>query len=627
MRLPPIISLALVAIPALAAGPSFVGSKTCSPCHRQIATPQTQSNMALTWQGTSAAALPAAYRSEMADGSARYTVARKADGFEYSVQLGRGEPLRSKVETIVGGRRHGLSFLVRVPEIGGLKLERAPLIEARYLHYSASGRLVLSPGFPEDSPTTWETAAGRVLSPDFERKCLNCHGAAQAKGAHETGVRCETCHGPGSAHLKAVGANAADKAIINPKRFTNEQVLEQCAQCHAGFGDLYDPLPEDLLISNQVNALRNSQCYIQSGAGLSCTTCHNPHQDASRADARPLQACLGCHGEAVQGRAGLCPVNKAGDCLKCHMPEQQKGSFHMVDHWIRVHPEQGIQAGRRDPKDRTHVRPKRLYLRLIVASDAVKAEAAHTELVSGVPFFSAAQKYSVDESRITGGYLGEMAANDLEPGLARAAFELERGEFSEVLEVGGKFMILYRMPRDFRYQAEQLELEATRLRDSGKFDEAAAKYQESLQVYPRFLRSLIFLGVTLGQKGEALRAAAVLSYAARLYPDDPAAHYNLAIAYGALGRTDDEIRSYERAIQLQPDLIPAYLNLGSTFYAADRLDEAAGAYRRGLLENPLTAALYFNLAQVYARQGKADEAKREAALAAVIDPKYAKPAP
>jgi tetratricopeptide (TPR) repeat protein len=627
MRLPRLIFFALLFIPAFAAAPSFVGSKTCSPCHRQIATAQSASNMALTWQGGNAAALPAGYTGEIVEGSARYTVVRKREGFEYRVQLAGVAALSAAVETIVGGRRHGLSFLVRVPEIGGLKLERAPLVEARYLHYSSSGRLVLSPGFPEDSPTSWETAIGRVLSPDFERKCLNCHGAEQAKGAHETGVRCETCHGPGSAHLKAVGADAADKAIINPKRFTNEQVLEQCAQCHAGFGDLYDPLPEDLLISNQVNALRNSQCYIQSGAGLGCTTCHNPHQDASKTESRPVQACLGCHGESVPGRAGLCPVNKAGDCLKCHMPEQQKGSFHMVDHWIRVHPEQGVRASRRNPEGRTHVRPKRLYLRLIVAADAVKAEAAHAELVSGVPFFSVAQKYSVDESRITGGYLGDMAAGDLEPALARAAFALERGGFSDVLEVGGKFMIVCRMPRDFRYQAEQLEQEATRLRDRGAFDEAAAKYQESLQVYPRFLRSLIFLGVTFGQKGEAQRAAAVLSYAARLYPNDPAAHYNLAIAYGALSRTDDEIRSYERAIALQPDLIPAYLNLGSTFFSADRLDEAADVYRRGLWQNPLTAALYFNLAQVYVRQGKADDAKKAAALAAVIDPKYAKPTP
>ncbi len=583
--------------------------------------------MALTFQGVNTSAFPPGYSREIKEGPDKYRVVKKDGTLLYTVGIVGQEPFQAPVDTVVGGRRHGLSFLVRVHEIGGMKLERAPLVEARYLHYSSSGSLVLSPGFPAETPSTWETGIGRVLSPDFEQKCLTCHGAAQSTGAHETGVRCETCHGPGSAHLKAVKANAANKAIVNPKNLSNAQRLEQCAQCHAGFGELYDPLPDDLLISNQVNALRNSQCYIQSGGGLSCTSCHDPHRDASSADTRAVQTCLTCHGANAQHRAALCPVNSSTDCMKCHMAEQQKGSFHMVDHWIRVHPEQGIKVNRRDAASRSRMTPKRLYLRLIVAADEVKAEAAHAELAAGVPFFRVAQKYSVDNSRITGGYVGDMAVEELEPELARAAMKLERGEFSDALDIGGKHMIVYRMGRDFRYQAEQLELEATRLRERGALDEAAAKYQESLQIYPRFLRSLIFLGVTFGQKGDTSRAAAILDYAIRLYPKDPAAHYNLGIAYGALGRAGDEIRSYQRAIELQPDLIPAYLNLGAALFAAGRLDEAAGAYRGALIQNPLTASLYFNLAQVYERQGKTSESKQSFAFAARIDPKFAKTGP
>ena len=64
------------------------------------------------------------------------------------------------------------SFLFRVSEIEGLKLARPALVEGRYLHSAPHGELLLSPGFPEEPPVTYETALGRVLSPDFEQKCL-----------------------------------------------------------------------------------------------------------------------------------------------------------------------------------------------------------------------------------------------------------------------------------------------------------------------------------------------------------------------------------------------------------------------------------------------------------------------
>ncbi len=607
-----------------AAAPTYVGSAACAQCHRNISVPQSASNMANTWQGSSAPQLPPSYAREQNEANLDYRVRRTAPNrLDYRVTKPGSAPFDAPVETIVGGKRHGLSFLVRVPAIDGHKLPRAPLVEARYLHYSSTGKLVLSPGFPESAPTSWETAVGRVLSPDFETKCLGCHGAVHSDN-HETGVRCESCHGPGSDHLQAIQTAAPNKAILNPKRLSNPERLQQCAQCHAGFGDLQDPIPGDLLISNQVNALRNSQCYIQSGAGLSCTTCHNPHHDAAHNETKPIQACLGCHSPAAKTRAALCPVNQTSDCLTCHMPEQTKGSFHMVDHWIRIHPEQQTPVPVHAATKRTQFRPTHLYLRMITAAGPAKAAAAHAELAAGIPFFSVAQKYSTDSAALSGGYLGDMSTADLDPDLAKAALALDPGQFSDVLEINDKPVIVSRLPRDFRYEAEQLEQQATQLREARKFEEAAAKYQAALQIYPRFLRALVFLGVTFGEQGNAPRGAAVLNYATQLYPNDPAAHYNLGIAYDALNRPADSIREYQRAIELQPDLIPAYLNLGSAYYSTRRLDEAADAYRRGLNQNPLTATLYYNLAQVYTDQHKTAEAKQASDLAAAIDPKFAK---
>lgn len=598
-----------------------MGSAVCSRCHRDLASTQSKSRMALTWQGRTGTFLPKDYQRTRMEGPLQYSFSRTAQGISYKVAMPGTAPVTAVAETTVGGTRHGLSFLARYPSIAGVKLPRSPLIEARYLEYH-TGKLVLSPGFPEETPSSWDTALGRVLSPDFEQKCLTCHGAAQP-GIRETGVRCETCHGPGSDHVKAMTEGSKNTSILNPRKLGNDKLLLQCSQCHSGFSDLSDPVPDDLLISNQVTALQKSQCYIQSGSGFSCLACHDPHRDAAGNSTKAVQACLGCHGAAVKSRAALCPVNQTGDCLGCHMPEAQKGSFHMVDHWIRVHPEQGVKAGRRDPANHTTVAPKRLYLRWIVAESPAKAEEALGKLKAGEPFFSVAQQYSTDEHSMSGGYLGDMATTSVDPALAAAALKIDRGQFSPVVEVKGKPVIVYRMPRDFLYEAEQLNLEGTRLRESGHFAQAANKYLESLQVYPYFLRSLIFLAVSLGQQGQAQRAGAILEFASQLYPKDPAAQYNLGITMGVLGRTDEEIVAYRRAIDMQPDLLPAYLNVGAALDASGSLDQAEEAYRRGLEQNPLAAGLYHNLAHVYEQQGRAAEAKAAEALAIKIDPKLA----
>jgi tetratricopeptide (TPR) repeat protein len=424
--------------------------------------------------------------------------------------------------------------------------------------------------------------------------------------------------------LQSVADGKPKSGIINPARLANAEVLERCGQCHSGFADLSDPLPDDLLISNQVNALKNSECYIQSGAGLSCITCHDPHQDSSAVEAKSVAACRSCHDRAVQKRAALCPVNQKDSCLKCHMPEATKGSFTMSDHWIRVHPEQNAAIPSRDSSLKTTLRPRRFFLRIIVTQDQARAAEVKTRLQKGESFFDLAREYSLDATAPDGGYLGEMWLDQIEPKLAEAASNLAPGETSAIVENGGKYILFQRLPRDFRSKADQIQQQASELRSRGKLAEAIAKYREALVIYPHFLRALIFLGTTQGEQGQAENAAGVLEFAARLYPKDPAAQYNLGIAWGALGRAEDEMRAYRKAIELQPDLVPAYQNLGAALLSAGQLMRAVEVYRLGLDQNPLSAAMYYNLAVVEEQLGDKANAQRWLDLARGIDPELVK---
>lgn len=593
----------------------YVGAKVCAGCHTSIAGHQTHSNMALSWQDR------APYAAETDEGGIRYHLTHE----RLRVELPGSPVVSVPVEAAVGGRRHGISFLARLTELQGVKLARAPLIEARYLQSAESKGLVLSPGFPAEKPSSYETAFGRVLSPSVEKKCLACHGAPQSTPARGAGVQCEACHGPGQAHLAGLSKPQAaqgpgDHGIVNPANLSNDKSIELCARCHAGFSELIDPLPDDVLISNQVTALRNSECYIQSGQGLSCLNCHDPHTDARQDDPRYVKTCLGCHGAA--GKAATCSANVKGNCIECHMPSQQKGSFALVDHWIRVHPGTGTSAGAAaGPRRATSVRPRRLFLRILVTRDRAEAESLSAQLAKGAPFFELARDHSVDPSAPSGGFLGETWVENLDPLLADAACKLNPGGISAVIPSRGKYILFQRMPRDFRWRAVAKEEEGSALKLKGALDQAIASYQQALTDNPNFLRALVFLGVAFGEKGERQRAIAALEQATFLFPRDPSAHYNLGIAYGAAGRAADEIASYRRALDLEPDLVPAYMNLGAALQAAGQTDDAAQAFEQGLQVNPLAATLYFDLGQIRIHQGRMEEARQAQRLAAIIDPR------
>ncbi len=228
-----------------AGGSGYLGREVCAGCHRNIALSQFRTNMARAWPGVATPQLPANYSETHAEGPApeiEYAFARTGRNLQYRVQM-PGQPLLDfPVEATIGGERHGISFLVRVTALEGLPLPRSALVEARYFHYAEQNRLALELGFPEEKPSTYETALGRVLTPYLEKRCLACHGAPRTHGTRvESGIACESCHGPGQKHLAALGAHSRDLGILNPKKLPVTERMRPCSQCHAGSSVVEDP--------------------------------------------------------------------------------------------------------------------------------------------------------------------------------------------------------------------------------------------------------------------------------------------------------------------------------------------------------------------------------------------------
>jgi tetratricopeptide (TPR) repeat protein len=315
------------------------------------------------------------------------------------------------------------------------------------------------------------------------------------------------------------------------------------------------------------------------------------------------------------------------------MPAIDKGSFHMVDHWIRVHPEQLAQtkhtlpAGHAAPAQ-SQVRPLREFVRLIATPNREEAEAARARLDGGDSFFRVARETSKDITAPIGGYLGAMWLADLDPRLTEAAARLAYGQISPPVDMGDHWMIIQRLPRDFKYEAEQLFEQAVTLRAKGsaKSDKQAAleKYQQALIIYPNFLRALVGMGTVLAESGNVTAAAAALDYAVQTYRDDSDAEFNLGITLGGLGRHEDELAAYLRAIELNPDQDAVYENLGALYFANGDVRKATEAFQKGLQADPLSAVLYYDLSLVLDQAGDKDAAAKALALAVKIDPRIEK---
>ena len=602
----------------------FAGAEACTLCHRAISDSQSKTAMANTWHGNVASSLPPDFHERKAEtnGKTSYEVRRASNLTEFSVVNAGRVKVTAPVRAMVGGKRHGLSFLLGMDQFGGISLERPAMIEARYA-LSPNGSLVLSPGFLKETGDR-EDELGRVLSPTFEQRCLGCHGKPDTLGAgKQGGVRCESCHGPGLAHVNSFSGAKGAQPLVRPAHLEGAKIMEVCGQCHNGLSTAThsDPMPEDVLVSSQVPALRNSECFIQSREKLTCTACHNPHADSAQVSTSSVKICLGCHSLAAPQHAAICPVNRTEGCIACHMPSVESDSFRLTDHWIRVRPPSGMKVQVSEERFRTQIVPEREFLRMIKVENDEKAAAAIQRLAAGESFSSVAHELSADPTAPGGGYVGEMRLSDMDARLAAGAAQLPHGGNSGVIAVGNDRIILHRLPRDFRWEADRLFLEASALNAKGDRAGAIEKDRQALEVYPYLLRGLVLMATILGQAGEADRASEILQFAVQFYPKDALTQFDLALTLGK--QPARQIEALRHAIELDPDMIAAYQSLGAALYSAGQHAAAIDTFRGGLQIDPLSAVLYYNLGLALKEQGDRAGAERALDLATKIDPDIA----
>jgi len=424
-------------------GAAYVGSAACRDCHPDNYRSWHRTFHRTMTQDLARAGAGADIVGDFSGAVYRYggvtaRMDRDARG-AFRMSFSQGDPVVTRTAIIsraVGSRRYQ-QYLTRVAGEEYRLPMAFDMADRRWFHMN--GAFLLpdpSSGVPAgDAAGTTPHFGGTAYDRHVTRwndNCVFCHNVAPNPGRDartgsfattvaETGIACESCHGPGGEHARANRdpvrrylartGGARDPTIVNPSRLSPARSADVCGRCHGQRltddvgrflergdpfvpGDdlaLYsEPLWQETALRGQPGAfaarfwddgtarltayeyqgLLQSAC-AQRGA-LTCTSCHGMHDGNPRGQLRPPAAgdgaCTGCHAAiasaADKGRhARHDPAGPGGRCVSCHMPRIVYGvrDVHR-SHRIEIpDPARDAAAGRPDACTSCHVAQDRTW--------------------------------------------------------------------------------------------------------------------------------------------------------------------------------------------------------------------------------------------------------------------------
>jgi hypothetical protein len=331
----------------------YVGNEACAECHAGIIAKQQNTAMGHALEAVAESrVLKSRPRFTFRIGTYSYQITRDGDRSFYTVTDGVNT-ISEPILYSFGQGKAGQTYVLR-------RGAGQAFYESRVSYYREIDGLDITLGYPRTTPASLEEAFGRQISNDEARSCFGCHSTASVSGKNlqlehlAPGVRCEACHGPGKEHVLAMQKeDVVDTRIFNPARLTPDELTQEfCGSCHRSTEQVVEM---NMLNINNVRfqpyRAFTSRGHDPNDRRLSCTGCHDPHDNPRTDPASYDNNCFSCHqstaalksmrvarSEQMQGRsASACPV-ATKNCVTCHMPKVDlPGShFKFTDHRIRI---------------------------------------------------------------------------------------------------------------------------------------------------------------------------------------------------------------------------------------------------------------------------------------------------
>lgn len=328
----------------------FVGNSSCRNCHPSEFASWTGTRHAMTLSSASSAGL-----GSRAPGGGAVPLA----GYEMREQGGRLSLIRSypqpstrPLDYALGSGKTGMTYIALV--------DGNQLMEARMSYFPEHRQWEITPG--QELPKEGDSPFGRTHSEQDARRCLGCHSSAIDKNSLRTapdyyGVGCESCHGPGRAHVDAMmSGKAGDIHMERLGRLSPVALNERCGKCHRSAQQVQVDTPEaEQTHRFQPFALLRSRCRTADNSPLPCLGCHTAHNNATTDRDYYNRICMQCHSaggsSASHGQTQplrfpvksgrKCPVNSTARCIDCHMRPKKMFPIPtfpgtMADHLISI---------------------------------------------------------------------------------------------------------------------------------------------------------------------------------------------------------------------------------------------------------------------------------------------------
>lgn len=465
----------------------------------------------------------------------------------------------------------------------------------------------------------------------------------------ELTVGCETCHGPGEAHVKWAETHEMVKdssgrldsfgllaALAKGKQASQ---INMCGPCHSRREALeaHSTLPTSLYADNYKLSTLDWNLYFPDGQqqaedyvlgsflqskmyqkGVTCTNCHDPHSGKLIAEGNAV--CTQCHNET--GREEFPSLKLANydspehyhhprgspgaQCVSCHMPVR---TYMQVDarrdHFFRIpDPLLSRKVGSPDACLSCHAGKDADWAAAEIhkwAPEKILARSAYAEL------FDAVHKEGLDQGRL--GELAQLAGDTSKPAIVRATALREIGDQADPVTIQSLSGLL----ADDSALVRSIAIRLWRVMPD---TERLAALQPLLSDPVRSVRIAAALALVnipqaslTAEQGSALKPALdELKASMQANADFPEGQ----MAIGGLAMTTRNWSAaqaaFAEAVLMDPQLVQAWLARATIAEALGDVREATSILLDARKNNPDEININSQLAQLLLRQGRQSEA-------------------